>query len=332
MERYFLVSVSTRAHLDLCLRYALAGFTDSANGFWTYLEIEEGDFLSFLYGAKVWNLYRVRRKVCLRNAQGLPPWPPVTFRGSGKTYHFPFRLELEPVRELEESLVRWEFAYVAENLLLRGGYGKTHFQADRTTLQSVSALGSPTTEAPERLTLPREEEYIPVLVASRKQERPPDSYAFNELMLQALIKRHLRDQRILGRFLGDVGLESLDPAGVEVLGERGLPEGFVDVLIKEAFPAGRGTFIVLEVKKERATPQDIEQVARYAELIGPESRGAAIVARRFSPSSVAVARDLDVAAFTYRLGRPLDEEPATFDQLLESFTIARVGAGGSSLR
>ena len=48
---YFLISVSNRTNLDLCIKYALAGFTDSINGLWTFVEIQEGDFISFLYGA-----------------------------------------------------------------------------------------------------------------------------------------------------------------------------------------------------------------------------------------------------------------------------------------
>ena len=138
---YFLISVSNRKNLELCENYALAGFTNSVNGVWTFSEIQEGDFISFLYGAKAHNLYRVEGKEAIKDARDLPPWDPVTFKMSGITYYFPFRLQLSPIRRLNESLVRAEFAYVAENLLLRGGYRKTHFQADQTTLQSASQLG-----------------------------------------------------------------------------------------------------------------------------------------------------------------------------------------------
>lgn len=71
----------------------------------------------------------------------------LVFRGrkasSPKEVHtFPYRLHLQLLRRFDESLVRQEFRYVAENLLLRGGYAKTHFQADQTTLQNVSQLGN----------------------------------------------------------------------------------------------------------------------------------------------------------------------------------------------
>jgi hypothetical protein len=73
MPNYFLVSLSNYVNLELCIKHGLAGFTNSSNGFWTYLEIDEGDFISFLYGAKAWNLYRVKSKVALKEASTLPP-------------------------------------------------------------------------------------------------------------------------------------------------------------------------------------------------------------------------------------------------------------------
>jgi hypothetical protein len=133
----FLISVSNKENLELCKRHSLAGFPSSINGVWTFCEIKEGDFISFLYAAKAHNLYRVVKKNAFQKAEDLPPWKPLTFKMSGKTYFFPFRLHLAPIRIFEESLIRTEFAYVAENLLLRGGYRKTHFQADQTTLQNL---------------------------------------------------------------------------------------------------------------------------------------------------------------------------------------------------
>lgn len=53
---YFLVSLSTHENLELCLKYALAGFPSGESGAWTFCEINEGDFISFLYGAKICNL------------------------------------------------------------------------------------------------------------------------------------------------------------------------------------------------------------------------------------------------------------------------------------
>ena len=46
---YFLVSVSTRENLELCIKHGLAGFPSGESGAWTFCEIQEGDFVSFLY-------------------------------------------------------------------------------------------------------------------------------------------------------------------------------------------------------------------------------------------------------------------------------------------
>jgi hypothetical protein len=62
MRSYFFVAVSTRENLELCKKYALAGFHSNVNGAWAFSEINEGDFVSFLYGARVYNLYKVLKK------------------------------------------------------------------------------------------------------------------------------------------------------------------------------------------------------------------------------------------------------------------------------
>jgi hypothetical protein len=117
---YFLVAVSTRENLDLCIKHALAGFLSGENGAWTFSEIQVGDFVSFLYGARAHNLYKVGRKEAICCDEELPPWEPLRFKKGGKVYDFPFRLYVEPIRTFVESIVRAEFFYVAENLLLRG--------------------------------------------------------------------------------------------------------------------------------------------------------------------------------------------------------------------
>src|SRR5277367_2613375 len=156
---YFLISVSNRENLDLCIKYGLAGFLGGENGAWTFCEIQAGDYVSFLYGARVFNLYRVASREAIRNAEHIGPWAPLKLRETSKPYSFPFRLHLELARTFSESLIRPEFAYVGENLLLRGGYRKTHFQADQTTLQSVSEMGARFDGILTPLTLPKHETF-----------------------------------------------------------------------------------------------------------------------------------------------------------------------------
>jgi hypothetical protein len=247
MPDYFLISVSSKHNLDLCTKYALAGFTNSINGLWTFLDIEEGDYVSFLYGARVYNLYKVVKKEAYENADSLPPWPPITFKVSRKTYYFPFRLHLKQERELSEPMVRPEFSYVAENLLLRGGYRKTHFQADAITFYNVSNMGSIYNKSEEKLEL-SEETFVPKIVFDRKKQKNPWKFYFQELILQSLVRKKIRN--FLGEILNNFNL-NLPENEFEILGEKALPEGFVDVFIKLKHPQGSNVYLLVEVKQVR---------------------------------------------------------------------------------
>jgi len=317
---YFLVSLSNKTNLNLCIRHSLAGFTNSISGVWTFLEIMEGDFISFLYGAKAYNLYRVERKEALRNAEHMPPWPPVTFRISGKTYYFPFRLTLNPVRRLEESLVRPEFSYVAENLLLRGGYRKTHFQADQTTLQNASQMGDLWDGSNGRLELRECVAFVPKFVRNRKLVSPPEIFPFQEFILQTLIRHYMTEKSNMSKFLELVGVTELDIGSLEVLGEKALPEGHVDILIKEAVPIGTSKKVLVEVKIGKGSERDVNQLKKYVDELGSEVVAGVLIAKEF-PKSVTrklpILREQKLNVVGYNLrGLSLDKS-YTFEQLRE---------------
>lgn len=318
---YFLLAVSNRVNLDLCVRHGLAGFTDSINGLWTYLDIQEGDYVSFLYGARAYNLYKVAGKAAYKDADRLPPWPPVKFRPSGKQYHFPFRLDLQHVRSLDEPLVRAEFAYVAENLLLRGGYRKTHFQADQTTLQNLSEMGFPSPGSAEPLDMARAETFTPQLVRDRDRARPPYVFPVRELIVQTMLRSHLSDTKNLHDFLTMAGIHGLDASKLEVLGEKAFPEGHVDILIKEATPIALGRKVVVEVKLGRAASGDIEQLKLYMERLGEECAGGVLVAREIGTRIQQRIAGQRIACATYCLAR-LGDEPGAYDTLFNSFSLS----------
>jgi hypothetical protein len=278
---YFLLSVSNKDNLELCLKYALAGFTNSINGFWTYIDIEVGDYVSFLYGARVRNLYKVIKKEAFKNAEKLPPWQPVTFKMSGKTYYFPFRIFLKQERTFNEPMVRPEFSYVAENLLLRGGYRKTHFQADTITFYNVSEMGIPFVGQTNSIEI-EEETYEPKIVFKREDQNIPEKFYFHELILQSLVRKKIKTsvlQKILNYFAIPYSVEDF-----EVLGEKALSEGFVDIFIKLKHPKGTNKYIAVEVKKGRAQKKDILQLYKYICEIGNETQGGILVAKEFSQS------------------------------------------------
>lgn len=321
---YFFVSVSTRKNLELCIKHALAGFTNSINGVWTFSEIQEGDFISFLYGAKAHNLYQVEGKEAIRGAQGLPPWDSITFKMSGMTYYFPFRLHLSPIRQLSESLVRAEFAYVAENLLLRGGYRKTHFQADQTTLQSTSQLGTLYTKAIVRLNFGEYETFIPRFTKSKDKVSLPEIFRLFEVILQAAIRQYLSVEENLGVFLNQIGVERLATSKLELLGEKALAEGHIDILIKEAVPIGLARKIIIELKSGLAKLQDINQLNYYINEMGDECLAGVIIAKNFSRKVLQEAHREGISTFEYKLDMIDKGIPITFDEMKENLELIRV--------
>ncbi|MHC1589726.1 MAG: PDDEXK family nuclease [Candidatus Hecatellaceae archaeon] len=281
---YFMIAVSTRENLELCLKYSLAGFPSNKNGAWAYSEIQENDRVSFLYGARVHNLYVVRNKLCLENDDSeLPGWKPLEF-GYGKKlgrYTFPFRLELEPLRKFDEPLTRVEFSYVAENLLLRGGYRKSHFQADRTDLGHASRLGSIAEDHAQwpSYTNPF---FEPRFTFNKSLVNEPKVFLFWEQLLQAAIRRYLCNKKKLEDFLKALTIDLLYADELEVLGEKSLPRGYVDILIKEAIPTGISRKIIIEVKRGNATAKSFEQLEAYKQELGKECIAAVLIAQKIN--------------------------------------------------
>ena len=320
MVNYFLVAVSNRENLGLCLDFDMAGFPGSVNGVWAFCDVEVGDFVSFLYAAHIYNLYRVSDKMAILRAEEAPPWKPLEFR-SGRVYYFPFRLLLEPVRWFRESLVRAEFAYVAENLLLRGGYAKTHFQADQTTLQCASQLG----ELVENylfksVDLKKYGVFTPKFSLDKSRVNMVDVYPLREMILQALIRKYLSQENNLARFLELMEISETQPRYLEVLGEKALPEGHVDILIKERTPIGKAKLIIIEVKSGRAYLRDLKQLEKYRAEIGSECIGACLIAKDFPRKIIKSENNIKLLKYNLDI---MKNEAYTLNQLLKSLTLIK---------
>ena len=315
---YFLVSLSNKENLELCKKYALAGFTNSINGVWTFSEINEEDYISFLYGARAHNLYQIIKKEAIENATNIGPWKSVTFKMSGKTYYFPFRLWLKPIRKFNEPLVRNEFSYVAENLLLRGGYRKTHFQADQTTLQNVSQMGKLYKEEIEKINF-RYTTFIPKFTRKRSEVNNPKIFLFQEIILQSLIRQKLNDTKKMMEFLDMIDIDCLDPKELEILGEKALPEGHIDLLIKESIPIGLSRNIVIEVKLNKATEKDFEQLLFYIKEFGEECLSGVLIAKDFSKKGINKYPNMVPVVYTINHF----DNPKSFSELLDALNLRR---------
>ncbi len=317
---YFLISVSTRENLEICIKHALAGFPGGENGAWTFCEIAVGDLVSFLYGARAHNLYRVTRREAIRDAQHIGPWPPLTFRETGRTYYFPFRLGLEPIRAFSESLVRAEFAYVAENLLLRGGYSKTHFQADQTTLQSASQLGERVAGQPTALALGEYAIFEPRFARVKGLANAPEVTRFREPILQSAIKQHLVSEFNLRKLFADISFDAIPAAEFEVLGEKAIPQGHIDVLLKRRVPVGSDPKIPIEVKTKKALPKDLSQLHAYMNELRGECPIGMLIANDFHKQVIQSARNINIKLVRYSLAEKIGEAP-TFGELCRGLTL-----------
>lgn len=320
---YFLISVSTRENLDLCVKYALAGFPGGESGAWTFSEISEGDLISFLYGARAHNLYRVAKKEALADADTLPPWKPLLFVESKKVYYFPFRLQLEPIRTFSEAIIRTEFFYVAENLLLRGGYRKSHFQADQTTLQYVSEMGSLADPNVDRLSLPAHSAFALGFSKNKAFLRTPEVCRFQETILQSAIRHHLMVDSNLRSFLNSLQINEPNSTAWEILGEKAIMQGHIDLLIKERVPIGSTMKIPIEVKTKRAMPDDLDQIRGYMDELSSECKVGVLLAADFNKRVVADAKRRGVVLIRYSLNVDLNEI-VTFEQITSSLKLELV--------
>lgn len=317
---YFLISVSTRENLELCVKHGLAGFPSGESGAWTFCEIQEGDLVSFLYGAKAHNLYKVAKREAIRDAERLPPWKPLTFKESGRTYSFPFRLHLEPIRVFAEPIVRTEFFYVAENLLLRGGYRKTHFQADQTTLQSVSEMGTRSDGSVVPLSLSGYKTFTLRFTRTRDFIKTPETFRFQETILQSAIRRHLMHEDSLQALLSQLSFGGVQAGALEVLGEKALPQGHIDLLLKQRVPLGTALKIPIEVKTERAQPEDVDQLHGYMDELTDKCPMGVLIAADFSRQAIAKSISAGIKLVRYVLNIDLRKTP-TFEEIHASLAL-----------
>ncbi len=317
---YFLIAVSTRENLDLCIKYGLAGFLSGENGAWTFCEIEKGDFVSFLYGATVFNLYRVADREAISSAENVGPWKPLKLRETSKPYSFPFRLHLQAIRVFSESLIKPEFSYVGENLLLRGGYRKTHFQADQTTLQGVSEMGARANGTPAPLALPEYGTFTLRFTRNPELLATPETCRFKEPILQSAIRRHLMRVENLQVLLARLNLSGERADALEILGEKALMQGHIDLLIKQRVPLGTTFKIPIEVKTNRAQPKDLSQLRGYMDELRDDCQIGVLAAADFAKSCAGKASDARIRLVRYTLSADLNGT-ATFEEIIRGLTL-----------
>jgi len=108
------------------------------------------------------------------------------------------------------------------------------------------------------------EEFVPKIVFEKSKERVPEKFYFSELILQPLIKRKLATK--MGDILKQLEL-NCEPEEFEILGEKAIPEGYVDIFVKLKHPIAINKYILIEVKTNKAGKKDLQQLKGYLSRI-----------------------------------------------------------------
>lgn len=112
---------------------------------------------------------------------------------------------------------------------------------------------------------------------------------------------------------------------IEVLGEKAFPEGYVDILIKEAIPTGIGRKMIIEIKTGPAKEQDINQLRSYTDEIGKECIAAILIANKFSKKLIQKAQSEKIKILKYNFEKFTEMRNfVTFEDLFADFNISTV--------
>ena len=151
-SKYFIVVLSNQKNLDLCRQNSIAGFPETDNGQWAYLDIDIGDYISFYFNGRIWDLYEVVEKIIPNRwqnelAKGNEQLDPETLTNGEKwdsirtnesCIYFPFRLKLKNLVETHYDaniVFKSGFERLGINLVPRVSLKKTHFQLSITDIK-----------------------------------------------------------------------------------------------------------------------------------------------------------------------------------------------------
>jgi len=102
-----------------------------------------------------------------------------------------------------------------------------------------------------------------------------------------------------------------------ILSEKALPQGHVDILIKEAVPIGIAKKIVVEVKLGRANKASIEQLRSYMAELGEECVAGVLIAENV-PKRI---KEEGIHFFKYEFGEIELKQPHSFEKLLSMLKL-----------
>jgi hypothetical protein len=118
-------------------------------------------------------------------------------------------------------------------------------------------------------------------------------------------------------------LPQITAADFETLGEKALPQGHVDILLKQRTPIGSAMKIPIEVKTNEAKEKDLQQVRGYVDELSGECPTGLLLASGFGKRVLARAPNSKIKLVRYTLGVDLKRTP-TFEEICKSLALEPV--------
>ena len=124
----------------------------------------------------------------------------------------------------------------------------------------------------------------------------------------------------LRALLGQLNLKGVEASALEILGEKALTQGHIDLLLKERVPLGSAIKIPIEVKMNKAQLGDIAQLRGYMDELLGECPIGILVASGFSKDALAKAAKAGIKTFRYGLTSDL-KTSGTFEEIYQGLSI-----------
>jgi len=149
----------------------------------------------------------------------------------------------------------------------------------------------------------------------------PEVCRFKETILQSAIRRYLMHFENLRRFLVNLDLPIDQVDSLEILGEKALPQGHIDLLLKQRVPLGSSFKIPIEVKVNRGSQGDISQLRAYMDELRGDCQVGVLIAADFGKNCGQKATANGIQLVRYKLNADL-KHPVTFDEISYGLDLA----------
>ncbi|MCW3132033.1 MAG: hypothetical protein N2V73_04890 [Candidatus Methanospirare jalkutatii] len=116
------------------------------------------------------------------------------------------------------------------------------------------------------------------------------------------------------------------PQDFEILGEKALPEGFVDIFIKLKHPQTSNIYLLVEVKTGKVSMKDFLQLQNYMSEFGDECKGGILIAKDF-PRRINIPNN--IMAMKYSFENMDWESEYAFEELFNMLNLEVMQNGGN---